>query len=186
MPSEYVKTPGGVFVPGEQYTYESSEIFLSMVQAEYQSEKDRASMLDSKLGISIPVISAYFFLIVQDNSVKDLLLSVLSAQCSIKEIFMAILYCATALTALCSLFFTVRAVMTRSYTALDMGVFYTAKDMSRPKEQFLAIIAKNYLLAVERNRSQNNRKAKEYQSGWVFGIISLSCFFLYTFTAYQD
>ncbi|MBR3569800.1 MAG: hypothetical protein IKN96_03220 [Oscillibacter sp.] len=181
MPSKYVKTPGGIFVPGEQYTYESSEIFLSMVQAEYQREIDRASVLDSKLSISVPVISAYFLLIIQDSSVKDLLLSISGNEYSLKIMWTLALYLMVTFTAVCSLLFTVHAVMTRSYEVIDLSVFYAADVLSRPKEQFSAVMSGVYSLAAERNRQQNNRKARDYQLGWIFGTVSLYAYFLYVF-----
>ncbi|MBQ9521904.1 MAG: hypothetical protein IJR72_04965 [Oscillospiraceae bacterium] len=49
--------------------YQSGEIFLSMVQTEYQTEKDRAAAFDSKIAFSIPIISAYFFLLAQDTNI---------------------------------------------------------------------------------------------------------------------
>ena len=184
MPSKYVKTPGGVFVPGEQYTYESSELFFSMAQIEYQNEKERTSTLDSKLGISLPVISAYFFMVIQDTNIGKLLESAWNYQkspVSKGEYIALALYLVAALAAIISLFHMVRAVMNRNYGSVDMKAFYTAKEMSRPKEQFLAIMINAYLVILEYNRKQNSQKAMEYQTGWIFYMLSLLCFFLYAF-----
>lgn len=185
MPSNYVQTPGGVFVQGEQYTpkeqytYESSEEFLSMVQAEYQHEIDRAAALDSKLGISLPVMATYFFLIIQETDIGSLWNFAPDTGFSFPGLFVLLLYPVTVITAIISLVLMIRAVMTRNYTSVDLTQLYTAKELSRPKEQFVAIIATYYLVSVRNNRKQNNEKAKTYQSAWTFGIVSLVYFALY-------
>ncbi len=180
MPSKYTKTPGGVFVPGEQYTYESSEIFLSMVQAEYQNEIDRSAALDSKLGISLPVIATYFFLIIQETDIDSLWNFKLDTGISLPELFVMLLYPITVITAVISLSLMIRAVMTRNYMKIDIRDFYNAKEMSRPKEQFSAIMPNYYIHAIELNRVQNSKRANEYREGWVFGIVSLVYFSVYT------
>ena len=179
MPSKYVKTPGGVFVPGEQYTYESSEIFLSMVQTEYQNEIDRSAALDSKVGISIPVISTYFFLIVQETDIQNLWNFTLNAEISVLQIIVSLLYSVAIVTAIISLILMILSIMTRNYKKVAVKEFDNAKEMSRSKEHIAAIIATYYVLAIEWNTSQNNKKAQEYCWGWLFGIISLVDFSLY-------
>lgn len=179
MSGKYTQTPGGVFVPGEQYTYETSEAFLSMVQTEYQHEIDRASALDSKLGISLPVIATYFFLIIQETDIKSLWNFTPDAVIFFPGLFVLLLYPITVITAIISLVLMIRAVMTRNYMSVDMTQLYTAKELSRPKEQFAAIMATYYLVSVKNNREQNNKKAKIYQSAWTFGIVSLVYFALY-------
>ena len=113
MPSKYVKTPGGVFVPGEQYTYESSELFLSMAQTEYQNEIDRAAALDSKVGISLPVIATYFFLIIQETDIGSLWNFAPGAKNSILELFTLSFYPVTVITA-------------RYFSLLDDSRYYDA------------------------------------------------------------
>ncbi len=185
MPSKYTKTPGGVFVPGEQYTpkeqytYESSEIFLSMVQAEYQHEIDRAAALDSKLGISLPVIATYFFLIIQETDIGSLWNFIPKTGIAISELFVLLLYPITVITAVISLCSMISAIMIREYLKIPVINLNNAKQMSRPKEVFSAITATYYVVAIENNSKQTNKKAKAYQLGWTFGVISLTYFALY-------
>ena len=122
----------------------------------------------------------YFFLIIQETDIASLWNFEPDAGISMPELFVLLLYPITVITAVISLALMIHAVMTREYAKIDAKEFYTGKVISRTKEQFAAIVANYYLLSIEENKRQNNRKAKEYQSGWVFGVVSLVYFFLYT------
>ncbi|MBR0280078.1 MAG: hypothetical protein IJQ81_00630 [Oscillibacter sp.] len=178
MPSKYVKTPGGIFVPGERYTYESSEIFLSIVQAEYQHEIDRAAALDSKLGISLPVMATYFFLIIQETDIGSLWgslwKSVLNAG-SVLELFVLVLYLSTIGTAIVSLFLMTVALQ-QNYISVDIAQLYMPKELSKPKERFAATMAQYYLRVIELNKVQSRKRFNKYRLGWAYGISSLIYF----------
>ena len=168
-----------------KYTYESSEMFLSMARKEYESEKEHAAALDSKIAFSLPVISAYFFLLAQDTNIRELLQSSrsLDSYMDNADFSMLALYFVAVLTALCSLLWMVHATWTHHFQELDIAQSYTAKVMSMPKELFSARIAKYYLTKIEQNKLENKITSNEYQLGWIFGIISLICFLLYTVVA---
>ncbi|MBQ6986332.1 MAG: hypothetical protein IJQ25_05015 [Oscillibacter sp.] len=166
-----------------KYSYESSEMFLSMVQKEYESEKERAAALDSKISLSLPVISAYFFLLAQDANIRELCAIAWSLEESVETtgIFSTLaLYFVAVLTAFCSLLWMIHATWTHQFQELDIAQSYNAKVMSMPKELFSARIAKYYLTKIEQNQEANKITSNEYQLGWIFGIISLICFLLYT------
>ena len=42
---------------------QSGEVLLEITKSEYQNEFNRASVLDTKIGITLPVIATYFFLL---------------------------------------------------------------------------------------------------------------------------
>ena len=166
-----------------KYSYESSEMFLSMVQKEYESEKERAAALDSKIAFSLPVISAYFFLLAQDTHIRELWPVIMESGYSIENmrLFLMLLpYVAAVVTVFLSLFWMIHATWTHNFKELDIMRSNDAKFMSMSKELFSARIATDYVEQVEKNRTANRRRSKEYRTGWIFGIISLSCFVTYT------
>ena len=166
-----------------KYTYQSSEKFLSMVQREYESEKERAAALDSKIALSLPVISAYFFLLAQDTHIRELCAVAWNLENSPETtgIFsMIALYFVAVLTAFCSLLLMIHATWTHHFQEIDIAQSYTAKALSMPTELFSARIAKYYLTKIEQNQKANGITSNEYQLGWIFGILSLICFLLYT------
>ena len=168
-----------------KYSYESSEMFLSMAQKEYESEKERAAALDSKISLSLPVISAYFFLLAQDTNIQKLWPVVMENGYSIENIrfFLSLLlYVVAIVSVFLSLFWMIHATWTHNFKELDITRSNDARFMSMSKELFSARIATDYVEQVEKNRTANSRRSKEYRTGWIFGLISLSCFLTYTVT----
>lgn len=165
-----------------KYTYESSEKFLSMVEKEYESEKKRAAALDSKIALSLPVISAYFFLLAQDAHIRELWPSISETVYSSEQMrafLPVVLYLIAVFTAFLALFWMIHATWAHHFMDLDVEQSYTAKVMSMPQELFSARIARYYLLQIKQNRINNRVTLKEYQLGWTFGLISLMCFLPY-------
>ena len=170
----------------EKDAYQSGEVFLSMAQTEYQNEKDRAAALDAKIAFSIPVISTYFFLLVQDTNFKALWHFVLETEYSVlqaehsTEIMAIAFYFAAVFTAFASLIWMISASWTHHFKELNIRRSYPIKTVSMPKEFFSAKVAKDYLRKIEQNRDENRKNYSRYQSGWGFSIGSLFCFLLYT------
>ena len=159
----------------ENDAYQSGEVFLSMVQTEYQNEKDRASALDSKIAFSIPIISTYFFLLIQDTDFKELWSSGAES-----GYFRAFIYLAAIFTAFSSLLWMISATWTHKLKKLDIRRSYPMKAMSMTKESFSVKVARDYLRKIEQDREENGDAYKKYQLGWLFSIGSLFCFLLYT------
>ncbi|MBQ9345750.1 MAG: hypothetical protein IJT94_00235 [Oscillibacter sp.] len=109
------------------YTYESSEVFLSMVQADYQNGIERASSIDTKLSISLPIIATYLFGIVQYSSLGDLLESV--EGCVWRAVIM-LSYVLMLVSAFASLILMVVSVSTHNYETVNMRKLNNAEQMS--------------------------------------------------------
>lgn len=54
---------------------QSGEVLLEIAKSEYQNEFNRSSVLDTKIGIALPIIATYFFLILQYKSVRQLFIT---------------------------------------------------------------------------------------------------------------
>ena len=162
-----------------KYTYESSEMFLSMARKEYQDEKDRAAALDSKIAFSIPVISAYFFLLAQDTNIKKLWPVTREAAQFVSLFLYLVAICAAFL----ALVWMIHSTWAHNFKEIEITQSNNAKVMSMPKELFSARTATYYLRRIERNRKENGVRAREYKLGWIFCIISLACFLPYTLIA---
>ena len=52
--------------------FQSSEILFEIVKSEYQNEFNRTSVIDTKVGITLPIIATYFFLVLQFKSIKQI------------------------------------------------------------------------------------------------------------------
>lgn len=56
----------------ENGDFQSSEILFEIVKSEYQNEFNRTSVIDTKVGITLPIIATYFFLVLQFKSIKQI------------------------------------------------------------------------------------------------------------------
>lgn len=157
------------------YTYESSEVFLSMVQAEYQNGIERAASIDTKLSISLPIVSTYLFSIVQYSSLPAMLKPVNSRMLGG---FIILLYALMLSCAAVSLVLMVVSVSAHNYETVDMRMLNNAEQMSLPREQYCAAISGMYINASFRNAMQNNKRGYLHILGWVGSAISLACFVL--------
>lgn len=155
------------------YTYESSEVFLSMVQADYQSGIERASSIDTKLSISLPIFATYLFSLAQFSSLGNLLEPIESG---IFRIIISLLYAITLLCAVISLVLMVVSVSLHNYESMNMRRLNSAEQMSLPKEQYCAAIASMYINLAFSNTLLNNRRASLHNWGWVIGVVSIVCF----------
>lgn len=163
----------------KKYEYNSSEIFLKSVQAEYQNEISRISVLDSKLNLSLPVISTYFFLVIQRSNLKELYNYAWEAESnSVFTIrFLDIVaYSIAIVLAIVSLGYTIHAALIHSYKVVDVRQFNNPAEMSVDKNQYSAVISTYYIRAMEINVVQNDERARKYVYGWRFAIASLFCF----------
>ncbi len=170
----------------ESEDYESSEILLEIAKAEYQNEFSRTSVIDTKVGITLPIIVTYFFLVLQFESVKNIFskqidtrnaVALLCSVCS-PFIYFAAIVCAGA-----ALVFLFRAIITQSYQKIDPRWFNEKDIMSRPRNVFSAVMVTYFIQAIEHNSDTNNARIILYKRGLVFAIISLGFFVLYIFMA---
>jgi len=162
--------------------FESGKLFLEIARSEYQNELDRTKVIDSKIAVALPIIATYFFLAVQFSSVKKLIFRPITSKVligAIIEVCIPISYITALVFACISLFFLFRVISTHSYQTVDPKQFNTASQISMKESEFAAAFATIYINAIEANRSQNDKRVKNYMKGWRFGIISLVCFVIH-------
>lgn len=167
---------------GEEY--ESSEILLEIAKAEYQNEFSRTSIIDTKVGITLPIIATYFFLVLQFESVKSIFMEQLNtrnAAVLLYSLCNPFIYVAAIICAGVSLIFLFRAIITQSYQKIDPACFNEKEKMSQPQKVFSAIMVTYFIQALEYNTEVNNIRVALYKKGLIFAIISLGLFVIYNF-----
>ena len=159
------------------YTFESSEVFLSMVQAEYQNEIERAASIDTKLSISLPIIATYLFSIVQYSGLR--ILDSMVGSMGIRAFLFIIIYALFLFFAGISCVQMVMSTVTHQYETVDMNKLNSARHISMPKEQYCAAVSARYIHAAFRNALQNDKRGKLHTRGWISAAVSLACFGLF-------
>ena len=123
--------------------FQSSEILFEIVKSEYQNEFNRTSVIDTKVGITLPIIATYFFLVLQFKSIKQIFTTGLNIQNVATTLFSIcnpLIYIATIVCAAIALIYLFRAIITQSYQTVDPRSFNDKEKMSHPKEVFSAVI----------------------------------------------
>lgn len=164
--------------------FQSSEILLDIAKSEYQNEFSRTSVIDTKVGITLPVIATYFFLVLQFENVKDIFMAIPNTQniaTVLFSIFTPVLYLAIIVCAGVALVYLFLAIITQSYKTVDPRCHNNKKEMSQPKETFSAVMITYYIRACDHNHVTNNKRVKLYKHGWCFAMVSLGLFVCYVF-----
>ena len=105
---------------------QSGEVLLEIAKSEYQNEFNRSSVLDTKIGIALPIIATYFFLILQYKSVRQLFIT--NPDCTnimtlILSVCIPIIFVAAIISAAIALIYLFRAIVTHSYQTIDPCYF---------------------------------------------------------------
>mgnify|MGYP005869434941 CR=1 FL=1 len=168
----------------ENEEFESSEILLEIVKSEYQNEFQRTSVLDTKVGITLPIIATYFFLLLQFDSIKQVFVAKPDTQNIATTLFSVcspLIYIITIICSGAALMYLFQAIITQSYKTVDPRCFNTKEKMSQSKTVFSAVMVTYYIQALEHNHSTNDIRVALYKRGWILAMISLGLFVCYIF-----
>lgn len=168
----------------ENEDFQSSEILLEIAKAEYQNEFSRTSVIDTKVGITLPIVVTYFFLVLQFESVRKILTTQLDTQNAATLLYSLLCPCIYIGAIICAgtaLIYLFRAIITQTYKKVDPKCFNDKKTMSQPKNVFAAVMVTCFILALEHNNLANNIRVALYRRGLSFAIISLGLFVFYIF-----
>lgn len=168
----------------EDKEYESSEILLEIAKDEYKNELNRTSVIDTKVGIALPTVATYFFMVLKSESVKSIFLKLRdmrNAAALLYSLCNLFIYVAAIICAGASLFSLFCAIITQSYQKIDPVYFNEKEKMSQPQKVFSAIMVTYFIKALEHNTEVNDNRVVLYKKGVIFAIISLGFFVIYYF-----
>ncbi len=134
----------------ESEDYESSEILLEIAKAEYQNGFSRTSVIDTKVGITLPIIATYFFLVLQYESVRSIFTKQLDTRNAVALLYSVcnpLIYVAAIVCAGAALIFLFRAIITQTYKKVDLKCFNDKKTMSQPPNVFAAVMVTCFIQA---------------------------------------
>lgn len=168
----------------ENKDFQSSGILLDIVKTEYQNEFSRTSVIDTKVGITLPIIATYFFLLLQFDSIKEIFReepNVQNVTTILVSVCSPLIYIAAILCAGISLIYLFRSIITQSYRTIDASCFNDKEKMSQPQDVFSAVMITYYIRALEHNHHTNDIRVILYKRGWILAMISLGLFVCYIF-----
>lgn len=149
-------------------------------QDEYGHEHERTATIDAKAGIALPIIVAYFLALAQMNNFKSIVeIDVHNLSQAIVPFVTLSSYIISLTTAIFAVIWMGRVVLTRNYSRINPKDLYSDDFLKKDSRVLSVKLLLLYFEAIENNRSTNNKRAKLYQTGWLFSLISISCFVIY-------
>lgn len=158
----------------------SIELLRNAAQIEYSNEHERTRTMDTKAGIALPIIAAYFLAVAQMNDYKSISITPLTDFVSVLMPAVIFLTYTTALVlSFAAVVWMTRVVFTREYEILNLPNLYTDDYMKTDSRVLSIKFLELYFSAIEHNRSENDVRVRLYQQGWIFTFVSVICFVVY-------
>lgn len=171
-----------------EFTLEKENIFnadaikllLDTAKSEYESEHNRTTIIDSKISISLPIISAYFFALAQLNDYKTILNIKTESFCDfIYPAFLFVVYTASLALALVSVIKMVYVIATRQYQTIKPSDLYSENFLKNEPEIISIQLIMLYIEATEENREINSQRIPLYRRGWICATLSIILYVAY-------
>lgn len=155
-------------------------LLLSTAQNEYSNEHERTATLDSKAGIALPIISAFFLAFAEMNNYKWIIgLPVNSIWTSLLPITLFISYTLGLVLALIAVMLMAGVLFAKDYYRINPPDLYTEQNLMNKGNDFSITLMHCYFKAIEYNRNTNNKRVESYQKSWKLTFLSVVCFVIY-------
>lgn len=179
----YIKTGGidmGSPKTEQSFNMDSVNLLVSTAKSEYESEHNRTSIIDSKAGISLPIVSAYFLALAPMNNYKDIFLMKINCFWNLLiPAFLFITYTVSLILSFISVLMMVRVITTREYMTITPSDLYDENYLQND-QVFLSIkILSLYIETTENNKLKNDKRIPLYRNSWLLTIISIISFVIY-------
>lgn len=161
----------------------SIQLLLDTALNEYSNEHDRKSTIDSKAGIALPIISAFFLSLAQMNDYKSIISIPVNSLCSsLLPITLFLSYTGGLILSMLSVAFMAKVLFAKDYCRINPVDLYTDDNLTKQNCDFSISLMHNYFHAISYNREVNNKRVNTYQLSWKFAFISVILFVIYLIT----
>lgn len=158
----------------------SVELLLGITQSEYNNEYERTNMIQSKAGIALPIIAAYFLTIAQMNDYKSMFqVTVTTVRDILLSFGLCVSYSLALILAIAAVFFVARVEFAKGYKRINPQSFCKEASLSQEYQSFVRNLMHQYFDAIDHNAKANDQKMKMYKQGWSCTFVSVACFLAY-------
>lgn len=163
-----------------EFKIDSVELLLKTAKSEYESEHNRTTVIDTKIGISLPIIATYFIALAQMNDYKVIFAFPISSFWNTRiPLLLFLSYTASLMLSLISVLMMVSVTITRNYNSIKPIDLYDNKYLKNAKV-FLSIrLLSLYIEATMKNKVQNDKRIPLYRKSWLLSVISIILFVIY-------
>ena len=162
--------------------FKSAPVIYEIVKDEYQNEINRTSVLDTKIGIMLPIVSTYFFLVIDKIDAvnyKDKLWEHLKSMPQGGMMAYDWLALISLLLSVVSVALLIIAVATHRYKMLDARWFNSLKYFGKDADELQAVLVTVYRTSISHNEYINDKRAAFYIWGIVVAAISIGFYIAY-------
>lgn len=163
-----------------EFDINTVETLLETAKSEYDNEHSRTTVIDTKIGISLPIVAAYFIALAQINNYKEIFaFSILSFWDVFIPSLLFLSYTFSLVLSLISILMMVHVIIMRDYYTIKPRVLYDNDYLSN-KKVFLSIeLLSLYIEATENNKVQNDSRVPIYRKSWILSVVSIILFVIY-------
>ncbi len=161
----------------------TEELLLKTAEDNYAAETARTTAIDTKAGISLPIISGYFVALLSsiDDWVEIINCHPVTTPADTFIRWLAIIYGIETLTitflALCLM---IGAIGIRKYKRINIQRFYDERLLTEEPSKTYTFLIGKYIAITKHNTRENNSRMSLYYKSWVATIISLGLLIVYS------
>lgn len=160
--------------------YRCGEILLETTIREYESEKNRTSVIDSKTNIVISLTTICFIAITETIDLNRLLsINSTSFATILLAAILFVSIVSSVIFAFLALIFFLRVIFTKEYKTIDSTYFYDINKLKVEPQLFSIALSQFYVEATIVNTNANDKRICNYKRGMIFLIISITTFTLH-------
>ena len=149
-----------------------------VAQQEYERELSRCTLIDSKVSIALPIVSAYFLSLTTQCAAIKSILNMPSDNIGgiVVCIFLLLLYFIALLFSGCALYLFVRAISPQNYQTIDPVFYYDEEFLQEEDKVIITGVVQNRIKANYNNRAKNDKRMNWYSAGWFMSVISVMAY----------
>ncbi|MCH5200581.1 MAG: hypothetical protein J1F60_06430 [Oscillospiraceae bacterium] len=157
-----------------EYNDEAIKLLLDTAISEYNNEHNRTSVIDSKVSISLPIVSAYFLSLASANDYKLIVeMPIIKFTDGLLMVLLLVSYIFSLIFALIAVLYLIDAIKTRDYKVIQPSALYDNDYLKFDHKVMSIKLIKLYIEAFESNKAKNDLRIPMYSNGWHFTIKSI-------------
>ncbi|MGG3470778.1 hypothetical protein ABES02_25275 [Neobacillus pocheonensis] len=170
----------------QQQSFPSAELLFGAIQREYDKEDERASTLDTRVGILTTVTAALLAFIPTYISIPDLKkVKVDNVLNALPYTFYFLFIIITILCLVCSLVYCLRIIGIKTYNRVDLSGFTNPGNIAAPTDVVAKALTITYRQNIEHNGKVNDQKVKLYTRGvYCIAAAIISAVIIYIFNIF--
>ena len=158
----------------------SVHLLLETSLNEYSNEHDRKATIDSKAGIALPIISAFFLSFAQMNDYKSIVSMPLdSFGTSLLPSVLFLSYTGGLVLSMLSVALMAKVLFVKDYYRINPVDLYTDDNLTKQEADLSITLMHKYFHAISFNREVNTNRTITYQRSWTLAFVSVILFVIY-------